>query len=82
MIRKVWAEKGDAAVYNIARLAIGLNPAMHMLTRVGSQDQPTLTLDGRVVLERGALRISLRIPARPEAPDRRGDAPRGLGPGD
>ncbi|MGE5848674.1 MAG: aminopeptidase [Candidatus Methylomirabilota bacterium] len=89
MIRKVWAEMGDAAVYNIAQLAIGLNPAIYMLTGVWAQDhgafgtvhigigtsanlggttkaachfdgmmyQPTLTLDGRVVLERGALRI-------------------------
>ena len=89
MIRKVWAEMGDAAVYNIAQLAIGLNPAIYMLTGVWAQDhgafgtvhigigtsanlggttkaachfdsmmyRPTLTLDGRVVLENGALRI-------------------------
>jgi leucyl aminopeptidase (aminopeptidase T) len=89
MIRKVWAEMGDAAVYNIAQLAIGLNPAIPMLTGVWAQDHgafgtvhigigtsanlggttkaachfdgmmyhPTLTLDGRVVLEGGALRI-------------------------
>ena len=89
MIRKVWAEMGDAAVYNIAQLAIGLNPAIYMLTGVWAQDhgafgtvhigigtsanlggttkaachfdgmmyRPTLTLDGRIVLENGALRI-------------------------
>ena len=89
MIRKVWAQMGDAAVYNIAQLAIGLNPAIPMLTGVWAQDHgafgtvhigigtsanlggttraachfdgmmyhPTLTLDGRVVLEGGALRI-------------------------
>ena len=89
MIRKVWAEMGDAAVYNIAQLAIGLNPAIPMLTGVWAQDhgafgtvhigigtsanlggttkaachfdgmmsRPTLKLDGRVVLEGGALRI-------------------------
>ena len=89
MIRKVWAEMGDAAVYNIAQLAIGLNPAIYMLTGVWAQDHgafgtvhigigtsanlggttkaachfdgmmyhPTLTLDGRVVLEGGELRI-------------------------
>ena len=89
MIRKVWAEMGDAAVYNIAQLAVGLNPAIPMLTGVWAQDhgafgtvhigigtsanlggttkaachfdgmmyRPTLTLDGRVVLEAGALRI-------------------------
>ena len=89
MIRKVWAEMGDAAVYNIAQLAIGLNPAIPMLTGVWAQDHgafgtvhigigtsanlggttkaachfdgmmyhPTLTLDGRVVLERGELQI-------------------------
>jgi leucyl aminopeptidase (aminopeptidase T) len=34
MIRKVWAEMGDAAVYNIAQLAIGMNPAIYMLTGV------------------------------------------------
>ncbi len=38
MIRKVWAQLGDAAVYNIAQLAIGLNPAIHMLTGVWAQD--------------------------------------------
>jgi len=38
MIRKVWAEMGDAAVYNIAQLAIGLNPAIYMLTGVWAQD--------------------------------------------
>ena len=38
MIRKVWAEMGDAAVYNIAQLAIGLNPAVCMLTGVWAQD--------------------------------------------
>jgi 2,5-dihydroxypyridine 5,6-dioxygenase len=38
MIRKVWAEMGDAAVYNIAQLAIGLNPAIPMLTGVWAQD--------------------------------------------
>jgi 2,5-dihydroxypyridine 5,6-dioxygenase len=89
MIRKVWAEMGDAAVYNIAQLAIGLNPAIYMLTGVWAQDhgafgtvhigigtsaniggttkaachfdgmmyRPTLTLDGRAVLEGGELRI-------------------------
>lgn len=38
MIRKVWAEMGDAGVYNIAQLAIGLNPAIPMLTGVWAQD--------------------------------------------
>ncbi len=38
MIRKVWAEMGDVAVYNIAQLAIGLNPAIPMLTGVWAQD--------------------------------------------
>src|SRR3972149_5639908 len=38
MIRKVWAEMGDAAGYNIAQLAIGLNPAIPMLTGVWAQD--------------------------------------------
>ncbi len=38
MIQRVWAEMGDAAVYNIAQLAIGLNPAIHMLTGVWAQD--------------------------------------------
>lgn len=38
MIRKVWAEMKDAAVYNIAQLAIGLNPAIPMLTGVWAQD--------------------------------------------
>jgi leucyl aminopeptidase (aminopeptidase T) len=38
MIRKVWAEMGDAAVYNIAQLAVGLNPSIHMLTGVWAQD--------------------------------------------
>jgi leucyl aminopeptidase (aminopeptidase T) len=38
MIRKVWAELGDAAVYNIAQLAIGLNPSIYMLTGVWAQD--------------------------------------------
>jgi len=38
MIRKVWAEMADAAVYNVAQLAIGLNPAIPMLTGVWAQD--------------------------------------------
>lgn len=38
MIRHVWAGMGDAAVYNIAQLAIGLNPAILMLTGVWAQD--------------------------------------------
>ncbi len=38
MIRQVWAGMGDAAVYNIAQLAIGLNPAILMLTGVWAQD--------------------------------------------
>jgi len=38
MIRKVWAQLGDASVYNIAQLAIGLNPAIYMLTGVWAQD--------------------------------------------
>jgi 2,5-dihydroxypyridine 5,6-dioxygenase len=38
MIRRVWADMGDAAVYNIAQLAIGLNPAILMLTGVWAQD--------------------------------------------
>jgi leucyl aminopeptidase (aminopeptidase T) len=89
MIRKVWAEMGDASVYNIAQLAIGMNPSIYMLTGVWAQDHgafgtvhigigtstnlggttkaachfdgmmynPTLKLDGRVVLEGGELRI-------------------------
>lgn len=89
MIRKVWAEMGDASVYNIAQLAVGMNPAIPMLTGVWAQDhgafgtvhigigtsaniggttkaachfdgmmyRPTLKLDGRIVLEGGALRI-------------------------
>jgi leucyl aminopeptidase (aminopeptidase T) len=89
MIRKVWGQMGDAAVYNIAQLAIGLNPAIYMLTGVWAQDhgafgtvhigigtsaniggttkaachfdgmmyRPTLRLDGRAILEDGALRI-------------------------
>lgn len=32
MIRKVWASLGDAGVYNIAQLAVGLNPAILTLT--------------------------------------------------
>jgi len=32
MIRKVWASLGDAAVYNIAQLAMGLNPQILTLT--------------------------------------------------
>lgn len=32
MIRKVWVQLGDAAVYNIAQLAIGLNPQILTLT--------------------------------------------------
>lgn len=38
MIQRVWAELGDASVYNIAQLAIGLNPAIYMLTGVWAQD--------------------------------------------
>ncbi|MDR7544184.1 MAG: hypothetical protein QN120_08065 [Armatimonadota bacterium] len=38
MIRKVWAALGDAAVYNVAQLAIGLNPAIPILTGVWAQD--------------------------------------------
>jgi len=38
MIRKVWAALGDAAVYNIAQLAIGLNPEILMLTGTWAQD--------------------------------------------
>lgn len=38
MIRKVWASLGDAAVYNIAQLAIGLNPEILVLTGVWAQD--------------------------------------------
>ncbi len=38
MIQRVWAEMGDAGVYNIAQLAIGLNPAIYMLTGVWAQD--------------------------------------------
>ena len=38
MIRRVWAELGDATVYNIAQLAIGMNPAIPMLTGVWAQD--------------------------------------------
>jgi len=42
MIRQVWASLGDAAVYNIAQLAIGLNPAILMLTGVWAQDHGAL----------------------------------------
>ena len=42
MIRKVWAELGDATVYNIAQLAIGMNPAIPMLTGVWAQDHGAL----------------------------------------
>ncbi len=38
LIRRVWAEMGDAAVYNVAQLAIGLNPAIPILTGVWAQD--------------------------------------------
>jgi 2,5-dihydroxypyridine 5,6-dioxygenase len=38
MIRNVWAEMGDAAVYNVAQLAIGMNPAIYLLTGVWAQD--------------------------------------------
>ncbi|MBI4278699.1 MAG: hypothetical protein HY660_09605 [Armatimonadetes bacterium] len=38
MIRRVWEGMGDAAVYNIAQLAIGLNPAILLLTGVWAQD--------------------------------------------
>lgn len=38
LIRAVWAELGDAGVYNIAQLAIGLNPAILILTGVWAQD--------------------------------------------
>jgi leucyl aminopeptidase (aminopeptidase T) len=38
LIRRVWASLGDAAVYNIAQLAIGLNPAILILTGVWAQD--------------------------------------------
>jgi len=38
MIRKVWAEMGDAAVYNVAQSAIGLDPAIPLLTGVWPQD--------------------------------------------
>lgn len=38
LIRQVWAGLADAAVYNIAQLAIGLNPAIRILTGVWAQD--------------------------------------------
>lgn len=38
LIRRMWAEMGDAAVYNVAQLAIGLNPAIPTLTGVWAQD--------------------------------------------
>ena len=38
LIRRVWAKMGDAAVYNVAQLAIGLNPAIPILTGVWAQD--------------------------------------------
>ena len=38
LIQRLWAEMGDAAVYNIAPLAIGLNPAIPALTGVWAQD--------------------------------------------
>ncbi len=38
LIRRMWAGMGDAAVYNIAQLAIGLNPAIPTLTGVWAQD--------------------------------------------
>ncbi|MCL6553894.1 MAG: hypothetical protein K6W08_12355 [Firmicutes bacterium] len=38
LLRQVWASLADAAVYNIAQLAIGLNPAIRILTGVWAQD--------------------------------------------
>jgi leucyl aminopeptidase (aminopeptidase T) len=38
LIRKVWADLGDEAVYNVAQLAIGLNPEIRILTGVWAQD--------------------------------------------
>lgn len=38
MIRQVWAALGDVGVYNVAQLAIGLNPSIRMLTGVWAQD--------------------------------------------
>jgi len=38
MIARIWASLGDAAVYNIAQLAVGLNPEVLMLTGVWAQD--------------------------------------------
>lgn len=42
MIRQVWASLKDAAVYNVAQLAVGLNPAVLMLTGVWAQDHGAL----------------------------------------
>lgn len=38
MIAKVWAAMGDASVYNIAQLAVGLNPEVLILSGVWAQD--------------------------------------------
>lgn len=38
MIAQIWAALGDAAVYNIAQLAIGLNPEVLVLTGRWAQD--------------------------------------------
>lgn len=38
LIRKVWSDLGDAAVYNVAQVAIGLNPEIRILTGVWAQD--------------------------------------------
>ncbi len=38
LIRRVWAEMDDAAVYNTAQLAIGLNPAIPAVTGAWAQD--------------------------------------------
>jgi leucyl aminopeptidase (aminopeptidase T) len=38
LIRKVWADLGDEAVYNVAQVAIGLNPEIRILTGVWAQD--------------------------------------------
>jgi leucyl aminopeptidase (aminopeptidase T) len=38
LIRQMWAGMRDAAVYSIAQLAIGLNPAIRTLTGVWAQD--------------------------------------------
>lgn len=89
LIRSIWEKLGDSGVYTVAQLAIGLNPAVPVLTGVWAQDHgafgtvhigigtsanlgghvraaahfdgmmcnPTLRLDGELLLENGKLRV-------------------------